>query len=484
MAASGRKGATAHLVTSRTSIEAPEVKAGPGSSEEDTMRPNCLQRAVRSRSLTALAVAGSLTAAVGAVAPAAHAVAPAVAPAAQTSTSAPALTRTAPAAATGRLSATDTRMRAVLSTRAAAAGFGVRFSGTVVDVGTGATVWSSRGGTTLMPASTTKLVTATNALSVFGPTHRFTTTVRRGSTWHDVVLVGSGDPSLSTADLTVLARATAAQVRAHGARTVRVWADDYLFARPSLARGWKTSYVPAEVRHVRALVVDQSHAADTALNAAGVFARTLRAAGVRTTTVRRAAAPKGSPLLASVQGDDLRSIVTTMLQVSDNDHAEALHRLVSLAERRGTSWTGARAAQRAVLAREGVRLPDGRLWDGSGLSRSDRLTSAELARVVAHAFAANQPELAVLRENGLPLSGRTGTLSASAGRFVTKDSSCARGLVRAKTGSLGDAAALAGWTRGADGRLKAFAFVVNGKKANLTLKRKLDVLAATVTGCR
>jgi serine-type D-Ala-D-Ala carboxypeptidase/endopeptidase (penicillin-binding protein 4) len=444
------------------------------------MRPNSpLPRPVRptgSRTLTTLAVA-CLTAAVGAVggaAPTAHADTPGMSSG----------TKSAPVAAASQLSATDARMKTMLSRRATAAGLGVSFSGTVLDVGTGATVWSSRGGTALMPASTTKLVTATNALSVYGPTHRFTTTVRRGSTWHDVVLVGSGDPSLSGADLTMLARSTAAEVRAHGARTVRVWADDYLFARPSLARGWKTSYVPAEVRHVRALVVNESHASDTALNAAAVFAGKLRAAGVKTTTVRRAAAPKGSPLLASVRGDDLRSIVTKMLQVSDNDHAEALHRLVSLAERRGTSWTGARAAQRAVLAREGVRLPDGRLWDGSGLSRSDRLTSTELARVVAHAFAANQPELAVLRENGLPLSGRTGTLSASAGRFVTQDSSCARGLVRAKTGTLGDAAALAGWTRGADGRLKAFAFVVNGKKANLTLKRKLDVLAATVTGCR
>jgi serine-type D-Ala-D-Ala carboxypeptidase/endopeptidase (penicillin-binding protein 4) len=56
--------------------------------------------------------------------------------------------------------------------------------------------------------------------------------------------------------------------------------------------------------------------------------------------------------------------------------------------------------------------------------------------------------------------------------------------VHAKTGTLGDVAGLAGWTTGADGRLKAFAFVVNGKRADLTLKRKLDALAATVTGCR
>ena len=424
---------------------------------------------------TVLAVAGSLSAALVAAAPAAQAAA---------SSGTGAATAVAGATTSAAAASANQRMRSLLTSRATSAGFGSRFSGTVVDVASGATVWSRNGGLGLMPASTTKLVTATNALSVYGPGHRFTTTVRRGSTWNDVVLVGAGDPSLSSADLTVLAKATAAQVRAHRAATVRVWADDSLFPRPTLARGWRTSYVPRDVRAVRALVVDESHAADTSLHAASVFAKRLKAAGLKVTTVRRATAPKGSPLLASVQGDELRRIVTTMLLVSDNDHAEALNRLVGVAQRRGGSWTGARTAQRTVLAREGVQLPGGRLWDGSGLSRSNRLTTGQLSRIVAHAFAPNQPELALLREDGLPLSGRTGTLRASLGRFVTKDSACARGRVHAKTGTLGDAAALAGWTKGSDGRIKAFAFVVNGKKANLTLKRKLDALAATVTGCR
>jgi D-alanyl-D-alanine carboxypeptidase/D-alanyl-D-alanine-endopeptidase (penicillin-binding protein 4) len=207
-----------------------EVKARSGTSEGQLMRPNSqsLRPSVtgrRSKTLTALAVAGSLTAAVGATAPAAQADTRSV----------------RPQGAASQLSATDTRMSTTLSRRLTAAGLGSKFSGTVVDLGTGATVWSRRGDTALMPASTTKLVTATNALSVYGPTHRFTTTVRRGSTWHDVVLVGSGDPSLSGADLSVLAKATAAQVRAHGSRTVRVWADDYLFVRPSLARGWTSA---------------------------------------------------------------------------------------------------------------------------------------------------------------------------------------------------------------------------------------------------
>jgi D-alanyl-D-alanine carboxypeptidase/D-alanyl-D-alanine-endopeptidase (penicillin-binding protein 4) len=83
----------------------------------------------------------------------------------------------------------------------------------------------------------------------------------------------------------------------------------------------------------------------------------------------------------------------------------------------------------------------------------------------------------------MPTAGKTGTLKASYGRFVTASSSCAVGKVFAKTGSLTDAVSLSGWTVGKDGRTKTFAFVVNGRSSTLTLKQNLDMLAATVNGC-
>jgi len=55
--------------------------------------------------------------------------------------------------------------------------------------------------------------------------------------------------------------------------------------------------------------------------------------------------------------------------------------------------------------------------------------------------------------------------------------------VFAKTGTLSDVVALAGWTTGVDGRIKTFAFLVNGKTSSTTLKQNVDMLAATVTGC-
>jgi D-alanyl-D-alanine carboxypeptidase len=55
--------------------------------------------------------------------------------------------------------------------------------------------------------------------------------------------------------------------------------------------------------------------------------------------------------------------------------------------------------------------------------------------------------------------------------------------VVAKTGLLRGVVTLAGVTPDAQGTLKAFAILVNGPASTLTTRRKVDALAATVTGC-
>jgi D-alanyl-D-alanine carboxypeptidase/D-alanyl-D-alanine-endopeptidase (penicillin-binding protein 4) len=335
-----------------------------------------------------------------------------------------------------------------------------------------------------MPASTTKLVTSVDALAVYGPDHRFTTTVRQGSTPDSIVLVGSGDPSLSSSNLASLALDTAAGLQAAGVTSVKLWADDYRFARATRATGWKTSNVPSDVRLVRALVVDGHNVADTTMDAAKVFATKLTAAGLTVQSVGLARAPRGAAVLASVQGLRLDQIVHHMLLASDNDYAEALNRLVGIGTGFGSTWTGARRAQVATLAKLGFTLPYGRLFDGSGISRSDRLTSNQLSSLVRIVLDPSRTDLAVMATGGaLPVSGRTGTLAARYKRYTTAPSSCARGEITAKTGTLNDAVALSGWTTGSDGRVKTFAFLVNGKRATKSLMQRVDTLAATVNGC-
>jgi len=94
-----------------------------------------------------------------------------------------------------------------------------------------------------LPASNNKLLTSGAALSLMGPDFVYKTKVvagsapdRHGVLHADLSLVGSGDPVLSAADLTELARAlkTAGVKRIEGAVT----ADDSLFDQQRLGDGW------------------------------------------------------------------------------------------------------------------------------------------------------------------------------------------------------------------------------------------------------
>ncbi|GAA2164856.1 D-alanyl-D-alanine carboxypeptidase/D-alanyl-D-alanine endopeptidase [Pedococcus bigeumensis] len=381
-------------------------------------------------------------------------------------------------------SAADARIVSKLTARVTTARFGTQFSGAVMDARTGTLLWSKDGNTALKPASTIKFVAATNALRRFGPTYRFTTVVRRGAQADQVVLVGSGDPALSSTQLVALAKQTAYTMKANGQLRVRLYADDTLFAAPSLATGWPSSYVPDETTWLRSLVVDGRQVTDTSIDAAKIFAAKLKTYGITVASVARGTASTANPVLASSAGQTIDQIVTRMMMESDNEHAEALHRLVGVSSGAGKTWSAASSAAQKGLTYEGLSATA--IYDGSGLSRSDRLTSIQLAKMVKNTFeSGNKVPFRILRSSpGLPQAGMTGTLKASYDRFTASTSKCAVGKVYAKTGTLRDAVALAGWTVGKDGRIKAFAFIINGNPTSTTLMRQnIDMLAATVNGC-
>src|SRR4051812_44678480 len=158
---------------------------------------------------------------------AAAAVAAVVAPVALAAPSSGA-TRTAGAvtAAAYRYTPADSRMRSALTSRATTKSFGTAFSGAVVDVASDTVLWTKNGGSRMRPASTTKLVTATNALTTFGPAYRFTTRVRVSADGTTLWLVGSGDPGLGGAGLAGPARDAAAAAPPRGAAGRRGRADD------------------------------------------------------------------------------------------------------------------------------------------------------------------------------------------------------------------------------------------------------------------
>jgi serine-type D-Ala-D-Ala carboxypeptidase/endopeptidase (penicillin-binding protein 4) len=385
--------------------------------------------------------------------------------------------------------------------RAVAAYVGDPTLGRHVDVAVGAldsdsTVYRSGSGA-ITPASTTKLLTAAAALETLGPATQFRTTVSQAG--RTIVLVGGGDPFLATsrasakglypvrATLADLAARTAAALRQQGITSVRLAYDDSLFTGPKVSDDWPATYLPDDVvPPITALWTDEGegadgrYVADPSLAAATAFANALGATGI---AVRGRVVPAVSAAtdteIAAVSSAPLDQVVERTLAVSDNNAAEVLAHHVGLSARQDASFDGGAAAVMDVLRQLGVDTTGSTVYDGSGLSRRNRLTPDLLLGVLRAAASTAHPELRSVL-TGLPVAGFAGSLQW---RF-DKDPD-ARGRVRAKTGTLTGVTGLAGIVTDLDGNRMAFV-VVADKVAELqttAARMAVDQIAGALAGC-
>jgi D-alanyl-D-alanine carboxypeptidase/D-alanyl-D-alanine-endopeptidase (penicillin-binding protein 4) len=362
--------------------------------------------------------------------------------------------------------------------------------------------WTSGDGTYL-PASTTKLLTAAAALEAIGPDATFTTRVTSGRTPREVVLVGGGDPYLASkpltpdeaadtwparADVGDLARQTAAALGGTG--RVRVRYDDTLFTGPTASKRWRADYLPDDiVSPITALMVDGGReedgfqrADDPSLAAARAFARGLAEAGMTVVgEPRPGAVPAGVGDLASVESAPLGDIAEHLLDVSDNETAEVVAHHVGLAASGQGSFEGGAAGTLETLRRLGIPVEGARLYDGSGLSRQNRVSTALVLGVLRAAAGPGGDRLRSL-VTGLPVAGFTGSLTY---RF-DEGAPVARGLVRAKTGTLTGVHALAGLATDRDGSPLVFVLAADkvAEADKLDAQEAIDRLAARLAACR
>lgn len=390
-------------------------------------------------------------------------------------------------------------------------GLGTHVGIAVADPASPALLFDDHAAQGFAPASTNKLVTAVAALSALGPDDRFATRVVQGSNTGPtapatpaIVLVGGGDPTLSTqgppadpayrpASLDQLAAGTARALLARGVKSVTLGYDDSLFGGPALNPTWSPDYTDGNVAPVVALMTDEGRAqpavelsdrvADPAGVAAAAFAARLAAHGVRVVGRPAPAAAGNGAELARVTSPRLADLVEHMLTVSDNDLAEALLRHVALADGRPATFAGGVAAVRDQLTRLGLGpdLAGLDTLDGSGLSRQDRITPGLLVAVLSTAAADAHPDLRAAL-TGLPVAGFTGTL-AEDGRYTAPPTLAGAGLVRAKTGSLTGVVALAGLVRDSSGQLLVFALMADRAPDAAAARDALDRVATTLAGC-
>lgn len=159
--------------------------------------------------------------------------------------------------------------------------------------------------------------------------------------------------------------------------------------------------------------------------------------------------------IATHSSPPLTELLKHMLKVSDNLYANTIFKTLGHAYTHGTgTWHNSATAVQQILGNTaGVNFHHATIVDGSGLSRYNLITPAQLVEALSYAHAHFPADYQF--PNLLPISGIDGTLKF---RLGTKDT---LGRIHAKTGTLDDMTNLAGYITAANGHTLAFAILIN-----------------------
>jgi len=337
-------------------------------------------------------------------------------------------------------------------------------------------VYQHLGDRARLPASNQKLVLSMAALDTFGPSHRFVTVarpshpLRLGVLAGDLWLIGSGDPELTPAGLSVLADS----LHDRGLRTITgsVVGDVAAFDR----RWWAPGWIRGLSRHYVARPTALSLHGNAGLSRPELSAATALTDALRSSGVTVAGSPRTGrapahlqPPLAQVRSAPLADILLRQNHGSINFDAEMLTEALGarVSGSQGSTRGGA-AAMESWASHEGVRL---RAFDGSGLSHRDRVSTVDLVTLLldarrepwGHALITSMPSggegTLGARLAGVPVHAKTGTL------FVTPVS------------------ALSGYVRTSEGRLVAFSVLSRGLSKSTAVEIE-DAVVRTIAGAR
>ena len=180
--------------------------------------------------------------------------------------------------------------------------------------------------------------------------------------------------------------------------------------------------------------------------------------------VRDGLTPPTARSLALAESPPLADVIREINKYSNNVMARQL--FLTLSGERPASSESARRRLTAWLADKPLQLPGLVLDNGSGLSRSERISADGLARLLLAAWKSPvMPELMA----SLPLAGVDGTLKKRLGH------SAATGRAHLKTGYLEEVRAIAGYAQDSRDQRWIVVFLINDPKSRLG-KPAIDAL--------
>lgn len=151
----------------------------------------------------------------------------------------------------------------------------------------------------------------------------------------------------------------------------------------------------------------------------------------------------------------LERVLPAMLKESQNHRAEMVFKHLGSALGSGGTFVGGGHAVRMSLLALGVNLDKCSIMDGSGLSRSNRVTVRALWESLS--AVASRPEFSAYRDM-LAEPGEDGTLKRRLPALKNK--------LAAKTGTLNGVKALSGYVLNRDNKWIPFAVLCNGPEAD------------------
>ncbi len=293
----------------------------------------------------------------------------------------------------------------------------------LVDPVSGETIYQNDADSLRMPASLLKIFSAAALLDYLSPDFRFTTEIMTGAEPNTLIIAGSLDPWMERNNTlaTKMGRVSLPKI-----------------VKTALKKFDSDNGAPIKTLRIE---YSKMHSVDLDFIKSQFAARNVKVTTAKVTSAEAYLYSKES--IAKFQSPPLQKIMDWMLLWSDNTLGNRMAMYASMKAGFGYAESGIEETFVKTLNNLEIDSTGLNAVDGSGLSRSNRVSTQMLAQLLLKTY--NNDKYRTIY-GGLPVGGVNGTMR---NRFVTSAPK-AIGLVRTKTGSLTGVVSMAGYVQGGD----------------------------------
>jgi D-alanyl-D-alanine carboxypeptidase len=332
----------------------------------------------------------------------------------------------------------------------------------LVDPATGETIYENSADTLRKPASLLKIISAVALLDYVDPEFRFTTEILTGITPNTLIIAGALDPWMERNNTlaTKMGRVSLPKI-----------------VKTALKKLDADNGAPIETLRIE---YSKMHSVDLDFIKAQFVARDIKVSMAKVTAAEGKLNSKES--IAKFDSPPLQKIMDWMLIWSDNTLGNRMAMYASMKAGFGYAESGIEETFIKTLSNLEIDSTGLNAVDGSGLSRSNRVSAQMLAELLLKTYENDKYRTIY---GGLPVGGVNGTMR---NRFVNSAPK-AIGLVRTKTGFLTGVVSMAGYVQGGD---REYIFVAiadqipknnsGAKAARVALDKVLAKFAKPVPG--